>query len=75
MNSFQVQSSHYVYVQAAAWDAKSEGAFVRTREQTIASSVLMQKTHSDSVTLVAYYCRNTRNICTTNEICVKGVTD
>ena len=56
-------------MQAAAWDAKSEGAFVRMREQTIASSVVMQPTYSDLVKFVDNYCRNTQNICATNETC------
>ena len=45
---------------------KSKVAFVRTGEQTVASSVVMQPTYSDSVMFVANYCRNTQNICATN---------
>ena len=45
---------------------KSEVAFVRTREQTIASSVVMQPMYSEPVMFVANYCGNTRNNCATN---------
>ena len=48
--------------------SKSEVAFVHTHKQMIASSVVMQPTYtgSESVTFVANYWRNTRNICATN---------
>ena len=42
---------------------KSEVASVRMHEQ---KSLAMQPTYSESVTLVANYCRNTRNICARN---------
>ena len=43
--------------------SKSEVASISMREQT---SLAMQPMYSESVTLVANYCRNTRNICARN---------
>ena len=45
---------------------KSQVASVHMHELTKAFSLEVQPTYSESVTFVANYCRNTRNICETN---------
>ena len=50
----------------ARYFSKSEAAAMHMCKQTKAFSLAIQPTYSESVTFVANYCRNTRNICATN---------